>query len=140
MANYLNTRRINRRDFLKMGGGLAVGITSASLLSGPALARNLLRPADIIPGPGPAHRAPLATVPYDVHLIGTDGWAYFSGPAIPPWHPDPWSPNPLFTTYIFGFRNGTGMTGQQVVAQKGRAQIIAPPPSACSERIVGDVV
>jgi len=126
MANYLNTRRVNRRDFLKLGGGVAVGLTSASLLSGSALARTLLQPADIAPSRGPAQRAPLGVPTPDLYLAGTDGWVCLAPTvSIPPYHPDSFAPAP-FTTYIFGFRNVTGMTADQVQAQKGRGQITAP--------------
>jgi FtsP/CotA-like multicopper oxidase with cupredoxin domain len=41
-------------------------------------------------------------------------------------HPDNMAP-PLLTTYMFGFRDVTGMTDQQVAAQKMKVQAPAPP-------------
>jgi FtsP/CotA-like multicopper oxidase with cupredoxin domain len=46
-------------------------------------------------------------------------------PAIAPFHPDVLAPAP-FTTYIFGFRNLTGLTADQRHAQKNKAQHSAP--------------
>jgi len=64
--------------------------------------------------------------PPDLFLAGTDGWiALPTTPEIPPFHPDPLAPNP-FTTYIFGFRNVTGMTDAQRLNQKNKAQHSAP--------------
>jgi FtsP/CotA-like multicopper oxidase with cupredoxin domain len=64
--------------------------------------------------------------PPDLYFAGTDGWIHLPPtPAIPPFHPDDLAPDP-FTTYIFGFRNLTGMTPEQVAYQKGRAQHTAP--------------
>jgi FtsP/CotA-like multicopper oxidase with cupredoxin domain len=45
--------------------------------------------------------------------------------ADPPFFPDAYAPNP-FDTYVFGFRDVTGLTPQQVAAQRGKAQISAP--------------
>jgi FtsP/CotA-like multicopper oxidase with cupredoxin domain len=45
----------------------------------------------------------------DLFLGGTDGWIHLpETPAIPPFHPDNLAP-PGLTTYIFGFRNLTGL-------------------------------
>jgi FtsP/CotA-like multicopper oxidase with cupredoxin domain len=62
-----------------------------------------------------------------VHLAATDGWVTMPSSAspIPPYWPDPLAPNP-FNMYVFGFRNVTGFTQNQVVAQRGLAQISAP--------------
>jgi hypothetical protein len=46
-------------------------------------------------------------------------------PAIPPFHPDILAPAP-FTTYIFGFRNISGLTTTQKNNQKFKAQHSAP--------------
>jgi FtsP/CotA-like multicopper oxidase with cupredoxin domain len=48
-----------------------------------------------------------------------------SGPANAPFFPDDVAPAP-FNTYIFGFRNLTGMTREQANAQKEKAQHSAP--------------
>jgi FtsP/CotA-like multicopper oxidase with cupredoxin domain len=62
----------------------------------------------------------------DLYLAGTDGWIYLPpAPAIPPFHPDTLAPAP-FTTYIFGFRNITGLSTIQKSNQKNKAQHSAP--------------
>ncbi|MEW6402908.1 MAG: multicopper oxidase domain-containing protein [Chloroflexota bacterium] len=116
MKNPMLSGRISRRDFLKLAGagllatggvGLASRLVSGFLLPERALAQ----------GGDP-----------DMVFAGTDGWMYL--PPLPtpsPYHPDDLSPDPaLFTTYIFGFRNVTGMTETQVLNQKMKAQHSAP--------------
>ena len=62
----------------------------------------------------------------DLYLGGTDGWIHLPPtPAIAPFHPDVLAPE-LMTTYIFGFRNLTGLTDTQRLAQKYKAQHSAP--------------
>ncbi len=62
----------------------------------------------------------------DLYLGGTDGWIHLPPtPAIPPFHPDVLAPAGL-TTYIFGFRNLTGLNATQRLAQKYKAQHSAP--------------
>ena len=59
-------------------------------------------------------------------LGGTDGWIYLPpSPAIGFFHPDNLAPSPQ-TTYIFGFRNITGLDDTQRAAQKNHAQHSAP--------------
>ena len=62
-----------------------------------------------------------------VHLAGTDGWVSMpaGSPDDLPFFPDSLAPSP-FDTYVFGFRDVTGMTAQQVAATRGKAQISAP--------------
>jgi FtsP/CotA-like multicopper oxidase with cupredoxin domain len=106
---------LSRRGFLKLGGGALAATAGARMLAGSA--SSLLRPE--------ASVADAAIAP-TYHLGGTDGWvALPRTPAIPTYHPDPLAPDP-FTTYIFGFRNLTGMTDAQVSAQKNHAQLSAP--------------
>ncbi|WP_421733532.1 multicopper oxidase domain-containing protein [Cellulomonas sp.] len=100
---------LSRRQFLRVAGGVAavagVAWTGRVLMPEPALA---------------AGGAP------DLALGGTDGWMYLPPtPAIPPFHPDVYAPAP-FTTYIFGFRNVTGLTPTQRANQKNKAQHSAP--------------
>jgi FtsP/CotA-like multicopper oxidase with cupredoxin domain len=103
-------RSLNRRDFLKYAGG-AMAAAGTATWAGAVL---LPEAADAA-GPGP-----------DLYLAGTDGWIYLPlTPAIPPFHPDTLAPLP-FTTYIFGFRNITGMTATQKSNQKNKAQHSAP--------------
>ena len=103
-------RRLNRRDFLKYAGG-AVATAGAVTWAGAVL----LPEAAGAAAPDP-----------DLYLAGTDGWISLPpSPAIPPFHPDSLAPAP-FTTYIFGFRNVTGLTDVQRSAQKNKAQHSAP--------------
>ncbi|GAA1974479.1 hypothetical protein GCM10009798_39650 [Nocardioides panacihumi] len=62
-----------------------------------------------------------------VHLAGTDGWVSMpqGAPADPPFFPDSLAPAG-FDTYVFGFRDVTGLSATQVAAQRGHAQISAP--------------
>jgi FtsP/CotA-like multicopper oxidase with cupredoxin domain len=64
-------------------------------------------------------------------LGGTDGWIAMpvGSSAIgssPVFYPDDLTPDPLFDTYIFGFRNVTELTDVQRVNQKNHAQHSAP--------------
>ncbi len=100
---------IGRRRFLQLAGGAAA--LGAVTWRGRVLTPEL---------------AAAAAGPPDLYLGGTDGWMHLpQTPAIPPFHPDVLAPAGL-TTYIFGFRNVTGMTAGQRAAQKNRAQHSAP--------------
>lgn len=103
--------RVSRRRALGLAG-------SAALVSGTATwAGRVLLPEEV---------ASAADAPPDLYLAGTDGWIHLpETPAIPPYHPDPLAPAGL-TTYIFGFRNVTGLTTTQRLAQKNKAQHNAP--------------
>ncbi len=102
------TARLNRRRFLQLTSG-AVAATSL-----PWAGRLLLPQAAFAAG-GP-----------DLYLGGTDGWMYLPRtPGIPPFHPDNLAPDP-FTTYIFGFRNLTGLAPELRHNQKNKAQHSAP--------------
>ncbi len=98
-----------RRGFLGLAGGAVVASTLP-------WTGKILHPES----------AGAADLPPDLYLGGTDGWIYLPPtPAIPPFHPDKLAPSP-FTTYIFGFRNVTGMTDVQRHQQKNHAQHSAP--------------
>ncbi len=74
----------------------------------------------------PEQAAVAAEAPANLYLAGTDGWIHLPpAPAIPPYHPDNLAP-PGLTTYIFGFRNVTGMSATQRLNQKNKAQHSAP--------------
>lgn len=103
---------ISRREFFKLAGGAAVTVVGASLL--PQFLRKTLLPEQIA----------RAQEPYDLFFGGTDGWMYLPG-STPPWHPDSYAPPP-FNTYIFGFRNLTGMDPALVPLQRFKAQHNAP--------------
>ncbi len=101
---------MSRRGLFRSAGG-------AAALGGLAWAGKYLQPEaySLADFPNP-----------DLYLAGTDGWMYLpKTPAIAPFHPDVLAPDP-FTTYIFGFRNVTGMTEVQKLGQKNKAQHNAP--------------
>jgi FtsP/CotA-like multicopper oxidase with cupredoxin domain len=102
---------VGRRGFLRLGGG-------AVALGSMAWAGRLLLPETAI----------AAEAPPDLFLGGTDGWIHLPpDPPIAPFHPDVLAPEGTgLTTYIFGFRNLTGMTSTQALAQKNKAQHSAP--------------
>jgi hypothetical protein len=74
------------------------------------------------------------TDPPDLFLGGTDGWISLpKSPSIVSaslggvtTHPDDLAPDPRFSTYIFGFRDVTGLSDAQRGAQKNHAQHSAP--------------
>jgi FtsP/CotA-like multicopper oxidase with cupredoxin domain len=104
-------RSVTRRRFLALAGG-AVAVAGGVNWAGKVLA--------------PESVAYAATGDPDLYLPRTDGWIHLpETPAIPPYHPDVLAPAP-FTTYIFGFRNVTGMTSLQKIGQKNKAQHSAP--------------
>jgi FtsP/CotA-like multicopper oxidase with cupredoxin domain len=112
----------SRRLFLKGGAGLVVGGLLAGSRAIPSFAA--------YPTRGLAAALPKATLPgakKQISLAATDGWASMptSARAIPPFWPDPAAPAP-YDTYIFGFRDVTGLSAAQVAAQRGKAQICAP--------------
>ncbi len=101
---------LGRRHFLQLAGGSTLALGAVTWGGG------WLAPEEARSAPGPA----------DLYWGGTDGWIYLPPtPKIPPFHPDVLAPNP-FTTYIFGFRNLTGLTDTQKHAQKNKAQHSAP--------------
>jgi FtsP/CotA-like multicopper oxidase with cupredoxin domain len=109
-----SSRNLDRRDFLKLAGGAALVTAGATVL--PQVIRRVLTPETVIAADGDP----------DLYMAGTDGWIYLPPtPAIPPYHPDSLAPSP-FTTYIFGFRNITGLNDIQKTAQKNKAQHSAP--------------
>ncbi len=106
---------LSRRDFLKIAGGAAFVTAGASLM--PQIMRRVLLPEAVVEA---------QSGPYDLYFAGTDGWIYLPPtPAIPPFHPDNLAPEP-FNTYIFGFRNVSGLTEAQKNQQKQKAQHSAP--------------
>jgi FtsP/CotA-like multicopper oxidase with cupredoxin domain len=109
-------KSLSRRDFLKFAGGALVAATGASLM--PGTFNRMLKPSGIVsaaPGDSP-----------NLYLAGTDTWISLpDSPGIPIYHPDAWAPAP-FTTYMFGFRDVTGMNKKQKEGQKGQAQYPSP--------------
>jgi FtsP/CotA-like multicopper oxidase with cupredoxin domain len=106
---------LSRRRFLELAGGAAASAAGMGLL--PAPLRRVL---------GPVGVAAAADPPPDLFYAGTDGWISLPRtPAIPPFHPDAYAPDP-FTTYVFGFRDVTGLDAAQLAGQKNKAQHVAP--------------
>jgi FtsP/CotA-like multicopper oxidase with cupredoxin domain len=108
---------LSRRSLLSGGAGLAgAAILGSRILTGPA--------ANAAPS---LVRAATARPQKQVHLAGTDGWVSMPADAPPdlPFFPDSLAPNG-FDTYVFGFRDVTGMSSTQAAAQRGKAQISAP--------------
>jgi FtsP/CotA-like multicopper oxidase with cupredoxin domain len=117
MNNPSSSNRISRRKFLLMAGGAAFAVAGASIM--PQYLRKVLLPVEVV-NAAPTYPAP------DLYFAGTDGWIYLPpSPSISFFHPDSYAPSP-FTTYIFGFRNITGLDANQKSQQKMKAQHNAP--------------
>ena len=109
---------LSRRSFLAGTAGVAGVLVGGRLIGGASAAH----------AAGPAAAAAAVVHPQKrMHLVGTDGWVAMpdDAPPDPPFFPDSLAPSP-FNTYVFGFRDVTGMTSAQVSAQRGKAQISAP--------------
>lgn len=115
------SKTFTRRNFMKLGGAALAATTGAHLL--PSSFNRILQPVHVVQGAVPEP---------DLFFAATDGW--ISLPVNPAtttiFHPDPLGPldtigNP-FTTYIFGFRNVTGLDDTQIQNQKNKAQHSAP--------------
>lgn len=135
MNDNAKKRSFSRRQFLRLGSGVLGTAAAAALLP---RGKALLLPdrvesktveAAALDGPSSetlaAARAQ-AAAGVDFHFAATDGWIYLPEDAVvPPYHPDNYAPDGL-TTYIFGFRDVTGFTNDQVFDQKMKAQLTAP--------------
>jgi FtsP/CotA-like multicopper oxidase with cupredoxin domain len=112
---------LSRRSFLTGSAGVAGSVlVGGRLIGGAPLAHAATSPAAV---------AAAVTHPKKLmHLVGTDGWVAMpdDAPPDPPFFPDSLAPAGGFNTYVFGFRDVTGMTAAQVSAQRGKAQISAP--------------
>ena len=120
MTENATPQGLSRRSFLTAGAGVAgAAFLGARLIAAPA-ANASTRVAS-------AAAAAAAHPQKSVHLAGTDGWVSMpqNAPADPPFFPDSLAPNP-FNTYVFGFRDVTGLSSTEVAAQRGKAQISAP--------------
>jgi FtsP/CotA-like multicopper oxidase with cupredoxin domain len=118
-TNERNT--LNRRALLGTGLGV-VGAVAAPRLLG--LTHRTPRPVT-----GTRLAAATSAAPgTELHLAATDGWVSMpkDAPARAPFWPDPMAPDP-YDLYVFGFRDVTGMDTAGVTAQRGHAQISAPP-------------
>jgi len=109
------SRQLSRRTLLRASAIGAAGVGVAA-----AVGQNTVRAA----AAGTAFKA---TKTSEVHLAATDGWVSMptNAPAVAPFWPDPLAPAP-YDMYVFGFRDVTGFSDAQVMAQRGKAQISAP--------------
>jgi FtsP/CotA-like multicopper oxidase with cupredoxin domain len=121
MTQQHSPRRLTRRDFLKLGAGALAAAAGARFIP-----TALNKP--------PAARAGAQGQAKIVRLAASDGWIKLPGQVLIPgsdplnpkyFSPDPWAP-PGRTTYMFGFRDVTGWTEADIVAQKGLTQHTAP--------------
>ncbi|HQR29096.1 MAG TPA: multicopper oxidase domain-containing protein, partial [Anaeromyxobacteraceae bacterium] len=116
MTDKASRRRIDRRRFLQGAGAALLATAGVGLVPHP------LRRALLPVGVGTA----AAAEPFDLFYAGTDGWISLpASPALGYFHPDSYAP-PGFSTYVFGFRNVTGLTEAQRNLQKNHAQHPAP--------------
>jgi FtsP/CotA-like multicopper oxidase with cupredoxin domain len=122
-------RLLSRRNFL-----VGTGIGAAVLFGGATQAAPTGIRGKLPPG---LRTTGLPANVKQIALAVTDGWAGMPVglPAIDPYFPDTLAPAPL-DTYIFGFRDVTGLDRTQVMNQIGKAQICAP----IIECTVGDVL
>ncbi|HEY8619502.1 MAG TPA: multicopper oxidase domain-containing protein [Dermatophilaceae bacterium] len=108
----------NRRSFLT-GGAVVAGATvfGSRLLVAPVAGA----------APGLAAYTPGTHPQKTVHLAATDGWVSMpqGAPADLPFFPDSLAPTDR-DTYVFGFRDVSGLNAAQMAAQRGKAQISAP--------------
>jgi len=115
-------KMISRRDFLKLAG--AGALTVAGVIALPQFLRKTLMAEQVVMAD---------PIPPNLYLAGTDGWMHLpESPDIPPYFPDNLAPGLAdgypdgLNSYIFGFRNITGLTDAQKANQKQRAQHNAP--------------
>jgi FtsP/CotA-like multicopper oxidase with cupredoxin domain len=121
MTKHAQVQSFSRRRFFRRAGGTAIAAAGMGLVPPPF--RRLLAPVGVV-------EAQTSYPPPDLFWAGTDG--FISLPPTPmigspsnPFHPDLNAPAP-FTTYIFGFRNVTGLDPVQLANQKNKAQHTAP--------------
>lgn len=117
MTKILPSKAVSRRDFFKLAGGALVA--AASVYALPIGLRKLLQ-ADGVVQAAPGD-------PFNLFFAGTDGWIGMppASTAIAPFFPDDLAP-PNLNTYVFGFRNVTGLPDAKIQAQKMKAQHSAP--------------
>jgi FtsP/CotA-like multicopper oxidase with cupredoxin domain len=121
MTQQRTPRRFTRRSFLKLGAGALAAAAGVRFLPATLGQKSVLRASAAGPGK-------------HIRLAATDGWIKLPGevviPGSDPLNPKYFSPDPLAppgrTTYAFGFRDVTGWSEADVVAQKGLVQHVAP--------------
>lgn len=115
-------KKLTRRNFLALGGGALAAAAGVRLLPETAVAAGVRNSIAL----APAAASPVHTI----DLVATDGWISLPAPTMAtslkaPIYPDPLAPAGR-TTYIFGFRNVTGVSAANAQAQKNKAQASAP--------------
>lgn len=117
MSHASDNGGLDRRTFLRYAGGAILVAAAAGVGAAPAAVRSLA---------GPRAASAADVNPLTFELGGTDGWIHLPpSPGLGQFHPDNLAPDGL-TTYIFGFRNLTGLTETEKFNQKNRAQHSAP--------------
>jgi FtsP/CotA-like multicopper oxidase with cupredoxin domain len=111
---------MSRRTVLRAGVLGAVGAGALGIVGREALGAV---PTAVDPNSGQYKSGAYKTV----HLAATDGWVSMPATASPvaPYWPDPWAPAP-YDMYVFGFRDVSNLPANEVIAQRGLAQISAP--------------
>lgn len=116
MSKRLPDQSFSRRSFVKLAGRAAVAAAGIGVLPipfGKFLGPIGIAQADTFPPP-------------NLFFAGTDGWISLPPtPSIGFFHPDNLAPTGK-TTYIFGFRNVTGLSDTQRANQRNHAQHSAP--------------
>jgi len=115
---------LTRRSLLKLAGGAAVLAAGGEMVLGQGLRK--ATQARTIASSG---------TPIEYVITASDGWISMPKEVadMPPFYPDPWGPatgdpdGSHFTSFVFGFRDMTGIDpGQLVALGKGKSQLSAP--------------
>ena len=115
---------LSRRRFFKLASSATVAAAGMGVLPNPF--KKLLGPVAVSEAQAQSFPAP------NLFYAGTDGWISLPkspqiiSSALGPVHPDNLAPDARFSTYIFGFRNVTGLSDTQRADQKNKAQHNAP--------------
>ncbi len=113
---FSSSQKISRRSFMRLAGGAALVVAGSSLL--PQFLRKTLLPEKVV--------SAAVGDPPDLHYAGTDGWIYLpDNQPVGFYFPDDLAPVPQ-NSYIFGFRDITGLNITQALGQKMKAQHNAP--------------
>ena len=129
MRNHLDPK-LTRRRFIQLGSGMLGALAGSAVLPGA-----LLKPESVSSGvqaaapirkggPAPAQQ----DIPFDRHLVATDGWIYLPG-EVAPYQPDDIGEDisgGLQNCYIFGFRDATHYDQTMLTDLKMHAQLAAP--------------
>ena len=135
MRKFTSSRKLSRRDFIKLGGGLFAGAAATRFIP-----KSLGQSGEVALAAGMQQAA---NPDPDIHLAASDGWIHLPGKVQIPgtignenehyFNPDVLAPNfdpndpeANLTTYIFGFRDVTGMSDTMIQAQKMKVQASAP--------------